>query len=326
MSIEYRRMAKEALMFIYRLEIPKNLKDFHVYYFPYDDSDLNIVRESVQALQSLDEIPWPSENCIILAEDPVSVMLSNQKQYSGPKILIWYIKTKESKNNILIGYVELKNNSIKINGPLKYQLKRMEFQIQSNESREGYIDKAVNFLKTQEPSAECITEQYREYLRKVCVSSSANSGWVIVTDKNEIKSGMAADILASMASIITPCSYIAKACFPNGFGFGKVKKISKNTKIITLIKPERLYANYSHNTTIDQSRNAHERRGHIRHFWKEAGIDRFKLPDTLADRLKLVKEHKVRRTYINPAWVGPKIVKLEDCEISVTENEIELNF
>ena len=49
----------------------------------------------------------------------------------------------------------------------------------------------------------------------------------------------------------------------------------------------------------------HRRRGHIRHHWKEAGLDRrFDIPLNPADRAALVESARVRRQWINPCWVG----------------------
>ncbi len=49
----------------------------------------------------------------------------------------------------------------------------------------------------------------------------------------------------------------------------------------------------------------HKRRGHVRHLWKRAGVERSSLPENAGARLKLCVERDVKRIYVRPHWVGP---------------------
>ena len=69
-----RRLIKEGLISIYREH--EDAMSFPVYYLPSIDKEPEEIGLAARALQSLDSIPWPEEDCVIFTEDPLSFMLN----------------------------------------------------------------------------------------------------------------------------------------------------------------------------------------------------------------------------------------------------------
>ena len=68
----------------------------------------------------------------------------------------------------------------------------------------------------------------------------------------------------------------------------------------------------------------HFRRGHIRHYWKKAGLNRFALPISPVDRMKLVHRHRVERVYIPPMWIGDKVYEVDGVTHEIVTENIPL--
>ncbi len=109
--------------------------------------------------------------------------------------------------------------------------------------------------------------------------------------------------------------------FPDGFGPPKIRKQIAKKRFFTLIDPALLHRIGESVKTGQKLRAGHERRAHPRYLWHDAGIERDELPMDMLERLKLARQHNVRRVWVRQAWVGPKTFKLDGIEYTVEEDD-----
>ena len=120
-----------------------------------------------------------------------------------------------------------------------------------------------------------------------------------------LQAGLANDIFSYLSNIVVPCHYVVRSRFEKGFGpTGKLKRMTKHKPIFSVISGERIYRQFVEPSGDASLKCPHFRRGHIRHHWKAAGINRFLLPPDPVLRIRLVHEKQVPRSYIPPTWVG----------------------
>lgn len=109
--------------------------------------------------------------------------------------------------------------------------------------------------------------------------------------------------LKKAVSILYPSGYKLGIKISEGFGDKPIKRktVGKIFHFITSIN--RIYSNSGSGHSVEE-KQPHYRRPHIRHLWKSSGVNRFELPDNPFERLKIVQEKQVRRTWVSESFPG----------------------
>ena len=85
-----RRLIKETLIHVYRKQ--PSLVNLPVWFLPFDDKPDDVLVETVRALQDFVPLPWPDDNCIILAEEPWSKIITS----TDVKMMLAFIHLKKN--------------------------------------------------------------------------------------------------------------------------------------------------------------------------------------------------------------------------------------
>lgn len=331
----WQRLVRECLIRIYRDERTRHALHFPVYYFAYH-GDVKTLGLAVQSLQQIPQIPWPDKQCIILAESaPASIM------YPGLKSLTWIIHNENHQT--LSVHPECSDfahcgATFLIEGQVYQTKPRIYFLVHQEAIENGIVPSQKTALLAAKDIAdksaeawgsgrqEADTEAYADYLSRTCVWGS-RSRWVAfdLPDKDP-QAGLAADFLAYLSNLAIPCHYMVKTRFKQGFGpTGEMKRLTAAKPIFSIVNFERLhkvYAKTGAETGIEL--DPHFRRGHIRHFWKEAGLDRLVLPVAHSERMLLVHRRQVRRRYIQPQWIGDPEFSSDGCDFEIVTKDMPL--
>ncbi len=314
--------------------------NYPVYFLPFDNTDSEILGQTVKGLQQLPRLPWPGEKCIVLAENPLYSILDMEEEYQCRMYsILAFVKCGNVQNPRLEGEqeIDLLVTDLVDDKILQYQDRYWMYHVTDPNVRwmdtEESLDKRVAEIKSKhklnDPKAE---EKFRNYFRKIgpqgltsfwtsCVGSRPNP-----TEVDLGQHGLAADMLVALANLAVPCGYMVKSSFKRGFGpTGRIKRQTKEMTIFSMIKFNRLYRTFVGGNDSHEV-EPHHRRGHIRHLWKEAGLNRFSLPNDPVARIKLVHDHRVRRVVIPPTWIGEKRYETDDCDFEIITGETELGF
>lgn len=339
-SKPHRRLVKESLIHIYNNSRLKSSINFPVYYFSFDDKNLDSLKVAVQAMQKMPEIPWPDDDCVILCEDPFSALSSKFGKIDF-FALTWVVRiknldilsgTKQLPHLFYLGHTILFNKQIHHIEPELVSFFKVQIDIEKKfKSHEEYLDFASDRLirdmkkLSTNFDSEDLRKIYKDYVNRVCVSNGEAWSTFNTASKTE-EPGRAADILAAMSNIMIPCNYYVHNEFIGGFGPGPIRRITEGKPILSIIPADRLYCQYENAArTLNSEIAPHFRRGHIRHFWQESGIDRLKLPDNPEERLLLAVIKKVRRKYIHPQWIGSQEFINDDCKYRIITGEHDIS-
>lgn len=131
--------------------------------------------------------------------------------------------------------------------------------------------------------------------------------------------------LALFYALAVPTQYIVDARLPE-FGPGPFRRRFRNKPICMHLKFERLYRLYemAHSDEERPPVEPHGRHGHIRHYWRAAGVDKRVLPASPKERLRLVQTKRVRRQYIHPTWIGETKWTFDGVQLEVRVGESDL--
>lgn len=304
---------------LYHEERTSFCRPFPVYYFAFD-GDVERVGLAVQSLQEIPQIPWPDDNCVILAEDVALSLLTDEPNVRG---LVWMVYTKNFKG--LLGHPGASelfyggatylfgNRVVKNRGEIYYieHVDDPKSHYQAFVNPEDSRNRAMQTIlqACEQQGFEASPERYGKYLDAVLVGDMRNDPhWIAYhhSKMQKAQPGLAADLLAYLANLAVPCHYMMRSKPKKGFGpTGEIKRLTRDKPIFSVIPHERLYHILNGNQR-DHEVSPHFRRGHIRHLWKKGipALNRMYLPDSPKERIKLVHRHKVPRVYIHPTWVG----------------------
>lgn len=320
-------MIKEAFIHLAR-EKPKVLT-FPTYYLPFEDKTLKEIGMVTAGLQELPEIPWPDDNCLIFAED----LFSESSLFSEgcPVRFIHAIVHEESmktRTNLVPkgdGYEAIEPLEFytvvysRVTGQIRIMPTNVTMvristarNMTPQEAKEGF---AKQLKKMEKLYTHSFTEEQKsaliEYWHSGLSRNPERHGcWMATSVSREVgepslQAGLANDILSYLANVAVPCHYVVRSRFEKGFGStGKMKRMMRDKPIFSVISGSRIYREFVEPSGDMGPIRPHFRRGHIRHHWKMAGINRMMLPADPVMRIRLVHERKVPRSYIPPTWVG----------------------
>lgn len=333
----WQRLVKESLIRVYTDSRTSFAKPFPVYYFACD-GDLERVGLAVQSLHQIPQLPWPDDQCIILAED---VSMSHMTDEGRGLVCFVYSKnfkvllnSPQESEIFYVGGTYLLGDRI-ISAPIN--LHYMQHVPQAEERKNNYtsyvdmqysINSAIELLANacKRSGVKTHPEKYKQYLNEVLVKDpSKDSHWIsFKSGDDKVAPGTAADLLAYLSNLAVPCHYMMRSKPNKGFGpTGEIQRLTRDKAIFTVIPYDRLYVELTKNQDGSEV-SPHPRRGYIRHWWKRGTppIDRFLLTNVSAiDRLILVHKNKVPRVYIHPTWVGNQAFQNEGFSFEMVTGE-----
>lgn len=330
-----RRLMKEGLIFLYRNR--PQAAAYPVYYLPMTDHSPDDYGPVVQAMHDMAVIPWPDEKCIVVSEDaachsiPERGISALQMFLHEPTPPDWQGYMAQSKLAD-IDAVEMTPIYFAVHrkGHNQVQTFKRDVVLIHRENEHGfehvesYVERRLaDIVKAAGELTEDRKQWFRDHMAKTMPDKRF---WAAhdIQDGVQAQIGYATDLLTSVCNLATPCHYRVKTKFPNGFGPGPIRRITAGKPIFSFVKYDRLYVCMKEFGHGDFEVDPHFRRGHIRHHWMEAGIDRYKLPPTIRERMYLVREKHVRRTYIPPTWIGLREFGNSDTHYEVMTEEIGL--
>jgi len=331
----WQRLIREALITIYRNPRTEFAKPLPVYYFAFD-GDVERVGLGVQSLQAIEQIPWPDDACIILAEDVAASLICKDDTVRS---LVWMVYSKnlkvmlarpESSELVYVGAAMLIDGRLVHTQPTLHWLEHMGPEHFEDPDRADSKNKTIQVLTEicDDLGVETTPERYDDYLNRVIVQKDCSAWVAFDQESKQAKPGLAADFLAYLANLAIPCHYMLRSRPKKGFGpTGEIKRLTRGKPIFSVIPHERLY--HVLNSKHDGGPVArHFRRGHIRHLWKKGipALDRLLLPDPPKDRIRLVHMHQVPRVYVHPTWVGSPNFEEDGFDFEVMTGEMPLRF
>lgn len=329
------RFIKEGLLSIYRA-YPKAI-DYAVYYLPFEHHSFKEIGMSIRSMHGIPEIPWPEEDCIICTEDHVSTLLEHDV-----KLFIMILHTKDFKDRMnlipkgedcgVVEPMEFFNVALLPGAPGKSPINIMRKQI-TLVHREGTYHCPVTdeYLQNKADQFPFATAEQKNRLQsywKAVNAPTFDGIWVAkeMGLPNQDQMGLASDVLGYLANIVVPCHYFVKSEFEDGFGTRAQRRVTRGKPIFSVISYDRL-----HRTFLDADDNyqggtvePHFRRGHIRHHWKKAGINRHALPESPIERMKIVHQKHVERSYVSPMWVGKNVFSIDGVTHEIMTKEMPL--
>jgi len=370
------RMVKESLLYLYRRDF--RFIDIPVYFCDNNEVSQEDITEGVKALNELDEIPWPSHNCILMGVCPwrdgdfitreygveylFYVMLKIDFKPKGFKevnirpvlnegVVIDYsyqyymlsvalfrnrVQIRETPYYLARGHSPLWSKSYVLEHCRAYA--RVEAQTAAinlhNYKSELIVDSDGRFrgINIKESLSD---EQMKEISRaerglrtfyEKTLPEVVNENqrfWLGSTQEEELLTfPLATQLLSCLTTMVIPCHYLVKSDWGEGFGEKRFKRKIAGKPFFSLVNYNRLYREAVKGDS-DIQRQPHFRRGHVRYLWKEAGINRHILPPVASVRMRLAKEHKVRRVYVTPSWIGPKVFTSGGYNYEILTGEIE---
>lgn len=330
-------MIKEGFIYLSRND-PKPI-NFPTYYLPLETDNLEELGTTISSMQELHEIPWPDDQCIIFSDDHMSNLLPD----SPIKLLNMMIHDKAitQRYNAMprTGDIELIDPIAMYIVVYSHRSKRIHVTpSQTTMFRTNWASPQINMDTEMEtfrqisvglgkPMQKGFKDHMVRYWKSTAPRDPSKGGWfaTLQGEKQVHQFGLAADVLGYLSNIALPCNYILKSKFSQGFGpTGAMRRIMAEKPIFSVVSGHRIYRELVAPGETDVARCPHFRRGHIRHHWKEADINRFLLPRDPIDRMRLVTEKKVRRSYVPPTWVGVGVWEQADVKHEIVSDEIPL--
>lgn len=333
------RLMKEVLIKAYQMK-PETIS-WPVYFVPFAPINIRDHAKLVRSMHELPHIPWPDESCIILAEDPSAEILDH-----GVKIMVGLFhdnsEVQRFENmprvesigdieplNFICSFKMAGSNTVHIMTKKCVMMYRMG--VQWGDDKEESMDRQMARIKSGAPYSDISPEQeerIREYVWYGSPFGLDNfwhaKNWNDKTESFDEEVGFATDVFNYLINLISPCHYVVKSKFKNGFGTRAMRRATRDKPIFSLIPFQRVYREVQSPGGNGEPKSPHFRRGHVRHLWKEAGINRFRLPESPIERIKLIAQKRVRRIYVSPAWVGNRFFADEGMDYEMVVDEWEL--
>lgn len=328
------RFIKEGLLAIYH-QYPEAI-EYTVYYLPFEHHTFKEIGLSIRSMHGIPEIPWPEEDCIICTEDHVSTLLEHDVQ-----LFIMMLHTKKYKDRVnavpkaedcgIIEPIEFFN--VLLMTPAGKPIISISRKQVTLVHREGTFDCSVTeeYLTNKAEQFPYATDVQREKLKSYwkAVNAPSFEGIWIAKEMglpNQDQMGLASDVLGYLANIVVPCHYFVKSEFEEGFGTKAQRRVTRGKPIFSIISYDRLHRTFLKDDDDYQGGTVepHFRRGHVRHHWKKAGLNRHALPISPLERMKLVYKHHVERSYVPPTWIGENVFSIDGVTHEILTSEMPL--
>ena len=311
-------IGKRAFQVIEALALSKIFKDGvtnkRCYYVAAEPRPEKAWCDAIRALHMMPELPWPDEECIIIAE-----RLGSNKGWRDLEVFA-RLKTNAEElgtcpHPLGRGYdgVDVANydclSAIRaewVNGGYRFRNPEwgMMRRLQCTDWADGEMPKEF-LIELKHLDAED-----RQYFRGCWpVGGSVwTSQLYWLTDKGEeqhrksTQFAMACRHLRALANIIMPCHYAITATHKGTIGHRGLRKKMAGRQMGMRIPYERLY---EVNPEMKNGQvHPHHRRGHVRWLWKHRGIDRMTLPADPAVRIAKALTEDVPMVKVRPSWIG----------------------
>ncbi len=330
------RFIKEGLLAIYRA-YPEAM-EYAVYYLPFEHHTFKEIGLSIRSMHGIPEIPWPEEDCIICTEDHISTLLEHDI-----KLFIMMLHTKKYKDRMncipkaedcgVIEPIEFFN--VALVTPAGKPFINITRKHLTLVHREGtfHCPMTEEYLANKAEQLPYATDAQKEKLKNYwkAINAPTFEGIWVAKDMglpNQDQMGLASDVLGFLANIVVPCHYFVKSQFEEGFGTKAQRRVTRGKPIFSVISYDRLHRTFLQNDDDDDYQGdtvePHFRRGHVRHHWKKAGLNRQYLPISPIDRMKLVYKRHVERSYIPPTWIGEKVFSIDGVTHEIMTSEMPL--
>lgn len=314
------RLLREGLLKLYS-EFPQ-FRDYTVYYMAAA-ADKFAQAAAVRSLHALDFLPWPEEACIIALEEsaisPTGARILGLYVYFGQsRVCVTGVDSGSQAVAMLVHYVVgQEGNAIRHGVIEQCAVYRRDFDM-------GELSPEEIVAQELAEAGGDRSEGYAEYIAR-CMPYGKGEMWMGLLLGEDgfvsnIEVGVA--VLASLANLATPCHYRVLAQ-SKGFGSKAVRQAIQAKPFICIVAFDRLYTTQS-SASDGHPKTPHSRCGHIRHLWKEAGLNRNALPPEPEKRLRLVADHHVRRIYVHPTWVGARTYEADGLTYDIQGGESEL--
>jgi len=308
----------------------------------------------IRALHAVDEIPWPSEMSVIGTTDDWVPRVISGKPEANVQLLFYdrsidtHLKSQRGSigkcagfeyrmvnvHTIAVRQLAQERNVISMGEYEIHQLVKVDFGT-FTEMR-GFLEQLIRTGRPEfedrcdsigfTEDRELAWQQVQEFQR----STWPESGTQVWLEQHKISdrewgTSMGIRPYSALVGMTFPCGYVLTARSGDGFGPAQAKERTRGARVLCYIGYDRL-CRLTEEARANEGREVepHYRRGHHRHMWKEAGLNRIALPDSAFERMKLVLEHKVRRVYVHPAWVGKRDFLHDGWSWSIHAGETEM--
>lgn len=315
---------------------------------PTNPKAIKHLGKSIVGMQTLPEIPWPDKNCIICTEDQISSMLdSDFNQF----VMILHEDSMNKRFRSIpsvddmscVEFMEIYSvftdpkhaHSIRVRSDLVSMMRvpNSQFQkskIDRDEQKEN-IEKQIRKMATKMYGANMTDEtaaRLRLYYNSYCYDLPDEIWIARSVGGGPTSIGLATDVLGYLSNIVMPCHYFVRTEIPEGFGNRRMRRLTRDKPIISVIGYDRLHKVFLEGLVDHQGGTVepHFRRGHVKHRWKDAGLNRLALPEDMYARMALVHRHRVQRVYCPPTWIGQKTFHQDGAVHEIMTDDIPLNL
>lgn len=324
-----RRLIKEGLKYIKR-NAPY-AASWPLYYTVNDRTVLFEQLNNASCLfNDLNSLPWPADRCVICWREHSDLLMKEKEHHLAS---LHFVIREPSDGKMHVSFSEAPDKFSYVESASRFFIVKAFVEDQriivhdemdgvtlfcSSPSDDKFVQAMSAFFDAGRHKADDLAafNIYCDIATKFYDTSQSHWSWrhIVQNTKEDELAVMNEspfvifNILCALSAIACPCHYIVTSTFAEGFGNKEERAAFTGKKVFCTIHYDRLYHVHERLADTDGESDTHVaphyRRGHIRHLWKLAGLDRFVLPDDARDRVRLVKQHGVKRLYIHPAWIG----------------------
>lgn len=327
---QWMRLLREGLLKLYKAY--PVLVDFTVYYMATEKGKPMARGAAVRSMHELEFLPWPEDNCIVVSEEPYMMAHHNDGTWGilltfAVHSVAWLTQTQGVKlhgdsratGEKIITYQIAMTGQRQIiwgEGVAFMGMFRGEFSLSSLPEEMKEMREILS-----ETGVTAFSAEYLNFF-EACVPRVDGHVWYGCSEGKSPGLEPGIILLSALANIATPCHYRVLAQ-SQGFGSKAVRRAIQAKPFICIVAFDRLYTMQPTNGD-GHPKTPHSRCGHIRHLWKEAGINRFALPQEPENRIRLVADRHVRRIYVHPTWVGRREYSADGIDYKIEGGETEL--
>lgn len=313
---------KSALLIVYRRN-PRCV-NWPVYFMELPDEGTLGDEDAacIKTMHETDVLPFPQKNCILISSQ------SWEKELGDVNLLCLYMSTggphpapDNTPSNVVKTYLFPILNYVQGQSVWHVaHVARVHIEDDRDTLKSSIIDAGG---EDGDYWAGCLPDGEHAWLTEFIDEQSFERRYTDASTRTPPNFYDGCRMLLAFLNACVPCHYRVVANLGDGFGPPSMKRKTQGKSIICSIPYDRL-----HSASIDLGHNGHEvdphqRRGHFRHWWKAAGINRFALPDDPKERIKIAESFHVERSWIPPCWVGPRIITIDGITYKVDKQHMK---